>query len=99
MYTREAFRGGGEHSLTCIVYLGIQRWEGPLVLAREKLAWEEKKIENRYYMLLPGEIHPSEAENLACVRHRVANIGRQKELITRKTRVTEGSARAASRGV
>lgn len=58
-----------------------------------------KENRNRYYMLLPGEIHPSEAENLACVRHRVANIGRQKELITRKTRVTEGSARAASRGV
>lgn len=25
--------------------LDIQRWEGPLVSARERLAWEEKQIE------------------------------------------------------
>lgn len=54
---------------------------------------------NRNSMCCCREIHPSKAETLACVRHRVADIGRQKELkITKKTPVIEGSAREASEG-
>lgn len=67
--------------------------------AGERLAWEEKQIEI-VITCCYREIHPSKAEKLACLRHRVANIGRRKELkITKKTHIMEGSAREASEGM
>lgn len=66
--------------------------------AGERLVCEEKQIEI-VIMRCCQEIHPSKAEKLVCVRHRVANIGRWKELkITKKTGIIKGSAREASEG-